>query len=55
MIGKIVKGTSFAGCVNYLYKGEGKARLIDSCGSRSPIEAIRYYQLQGSDLTESRN
>lgn len=32
MIGKIVKGTSFAGCVNYLYKGEGKARLIDSCG-----------------------
>ena len=32
MIGKIVQGTSFAGCVNYLYKGEGKARLIDSCG-----------------------
>ena len=32
MIGKIVKGSSFAGCVNYLYKGEGKACLIDSNG-----------------------
>lgn len=32
MIGKIVKGSSFAGCVNYLFKGEGKARLLDSDG-----------------------
>lgn len=32
MIGKIVKGSSFAGCVNYLFKGEGKAYLLDSSG-----------------------
>ena len=31
MIGKIVKGTSFSGCVNYVLK-EDKSRLLKAVG-----------------------
>ena len=31
MIGKIVKGTSFSGCVNYVLKDE-KSRLLEAAG-----------------------
>ena len=31
MIGKIVKGTSFSGCVNYVLKEE-KSRLLEAVG-----------------------
>ncbi len=31
MIGKIVKGTSFGGCVNYVLKEE-KSRLLEAVG-----------------------
>ena len=39
MIGKIVKGTSFSGCVNYVLK-EDKSRLLKAVGVYGSPEEI---------------
>ena len=39
MIGKIVKGTSFLGCVNYVLK-EDKSRLLKAVGVYGSPEEI---------------
>ena len=46
MIGKIVKGTSFSGCVNYVLK-EDKSRLLKAVGVYgSPEEIAEQFELQ---------
>ena len=46
MIGKIVKGTSFGGCVNYVLKEE-KSRLLEAVGVEgSPSEMAEQFELQ---------
>lgn len=46
MIGKIVKGTSFSGCVNYVLK-EDKSRLLKAVGVYgSPEEIAEQFKLQ---------
>ena len=46
MIGKIVKGTSFTGCVNYVLK-EDKSRLLKAVGVYgSPEEIAEQFELQ---------
>ena len=46
MIGKIVKGTSFGGCVNYVLKEE-KSRLLEAVGvNGSPSEMAEQFELQ---------
>ena len=46
MIGKIVKGTSFGGCVNYVLKEE-KSRLLEAVGvDGSPSEMAEQFELQ---------
>ena len=46
MIGKIVKGTSFLGCVNYVLK-EDKSRLLKAVGVYgSPEEIAEQFELQ---------
>ena len=46
MIGKIVKGTSFGGCVNYVLKEE-KARLLEAVGVEgTPSEMAEQFELQ---------
>ena len=46
MIGKIVKGTSFGGCVNYVLKEE-KARLLETVGVEgTPSEMAEQFELQ---------
>ena len=49
MIGKIVKGTSFSGCVNYVLK-EDKSRLLKAVGVYgSPEEIAEQFELQRSE------
>ena len=46
MIGKITKGTSFSGCVNYVLKEE-KSRLLEAVGvDGSPSEMAEQFELQ---------
>ena len=46
MIGKIVKGTSFGGCVNYVLKEE-KSRLLEAVGVEgTPSEMAEQFELQ---------
>ena len=46
MIGKITKGTSFGGCVNYVLKEE-KSRLLEAVGvDGSPSEMAEQFELQ---------
>ena len=46
MIGKIVKGTSFGGCVNYVLKDE-KSRLLEAVGVEgTPSEMAEQFELQ---------
>ena len=46
MIDKIVKGTSFGGCVNYVLKEE-KSRLLEAAGVEgSPSEMAEQFELQ---------
>ena len=46
MIGKITKGTSFGGCVNYVLKEE-KSRLLEAVGVEgSPSEMAEQFELQ---------
>ena len=46
MIGKITKGTSFGGCVNYVLKEE-KSRLLEAVGVEgSPSEMAEKFELQ---------
>ena len=46
MIGKIVKGRSFSGCVNYVLK-EDKSRLLKAVGVYgSPEEIAEQFELQ---------
>ena len=46
MIGKIVKGKSFGGCVNYVLKEE-KSRLLEAVGVEgSPSEMAEQFELQ---------
>lgn len=40
MIGKIVKGTSFSGCVNYVLK-EDKSRLLKAVGVSVRLKKLR--------------
>ena len=46
MIGKIVKGTSFGGCVNYVLKEE-KSRQLEAVGVEgTPSEMAEQFELQ---------
>ena len=46
MIGKITKGRSFSGCVNYVLK-EAKSRLLEAVGvDGSPSEMAEQFELQ---------
>ena len=46
MIGKIVKGTSFGGCVNYVLKEE-KSRLLEAVGVEGTLsEMAEQFELQ---------
>ena len=47
MIGKIVKGTSFSGCVNYVLK-EDKSRLLKAVGVYGSPEEIAEQFAAGS-------
>ena len=53
MIGKIVKGTSFSGCVNYVLK-EDKSRLLKAVGVYgSPEEIAEQFELHIPEHTRS--
>ena len=52
MIGKIVKGTSFSGCVNYVLK-EDKSRLLKAVGVYGSPEEIKINDCEGIYIPEN--
>ena len=54
MIGKIVKGTSFGGCVNYVLKDE-KSRLLEAVGVEgTPSEMAEQFEYKRCSTTRSK-